>query len=134
MENLEVLVGKRGRGFAYPGGGIEGENTNDHIVEVLKKYTGIRYARKAITNHSFDVQENLLQFKPTVYHLDFDKMMELGEEFIKLNTDVPKIYYIWGHSYELDYHDSWEKFEKFCKMMSGRDDIVYGTNQEVLLR
>ena len=61
-------------------------------------------------------------------------MMELGEEFIKLNTDVPKIYYIWGHSYELDYHDSWEKFEKFCKMMSGRDDIVYGTNQEVLLR
>ena len=25
------------------------------------------------------------------------------------------------------------EFEEFCKMMSGRDDIFYGTNRDVLL-
>lgn len=27
-----------------------------------------------------------------------------------------------------------EKFEEFCKLISGREDIFYGTNEEVLLK
>ena len=42
--------------------------------------------------------------------------------------------YIWGHSYEMDAECiSWERFEEFCKMISGKSDIFYGTNKEVLL-
>ena len=103
------------------------------MVELIRKHTKIWYARTITSSYSFDVQEDLLQFQPTVYHLEFDKMMELGEKFIKLKTEVPQIYYVWGHSYEFDYYDTWDRFEEFCKMMSGRDDIYYGTNREVLL-
>ncbi len=133
-KNLEKLIGRGIVGLAYPGGGIGGVNSNEHITELLKQHTKIKYARTAISNHSFDVQDNLLEFKPTVYHLEFDRMMELGEEFIKLETEEPKIFYVWGHSYELDYHDGWADLEKFCKMMSGREDIFYATNREALLR
>jgi hypothetical protein len=28
---------------------------------------------------------------------------------------------------------AWEKFEKFCALISGKEDIFYGSNKEVLL-
>ena len=62
-----------------------------------------------------------------------DKLFELGREFIDLKPDSPKIFYIWGHAYEFDANRNWSQFEEFCKMISGREDIFYGTNTEVLL-
>ena len=61
-------------------------------------------------------------------------MFELGEKFLSLKADKPQIFYIWGHSYEFDiFPERWELFEEFLKMMSGKDDIFYGTNKEILL-
>ncbi len=60
--------------------------------------------------------------------------MELGEKFISLETDKPQIFYIWGHSYELDYElDYWSRLEEFLALISNKDNIFYGTNSEVLL-
>ena len=63
--------------------------------------------------------------------MEVDKMFKLGEEFIKLKADRPQVYYIWGHSYEFDINDTWAEFDEFCKMISGRDDIFYGTNRQI---
>ena len=61
-------------------------------------------------------------------------MMELGKKFVELKPERPQIFYIWGHSYEMDYEgDYWIKLEEFFKLISGRNDIFYGTNKEVLL-
>ena len=60
-------------------------------------------------------------------------MLELGEKFLNLKTDVPQIFYVWGHAYEFDIHDDWARFEEFLQMMSGRADICYCTNREALL-
>ena len=129
--NLSELVGYEVVGMAYPCGGV---NNNDHVAELIKNHTGVKYSRTITTNDSFDPQENLLRFNPTVYHLDFDKMMKLGEEFIELKPETPKVFYIWGHSYEMDYGaDYWVKLEEFFKLISNKDDIFYGTNKEVLL-
>lgn len=128
---LEKLGGHPVVGLAYPGGG---PTHDERVVKLIREHTGIRYARTTISNYSFDVQEDLLQFQPTVYHREYDKMMELGEKFIKQETcEKPQIFYVWGHSYEFDYYDTWSQFEEFCKMMSGREDICYVTNQEALL-
>ena len=60
--------------------------------------------------------------------------MEMGRRFVEMKTDKPQIFYIWGHSYELDLEpDSYVKLEEFFKLISGKDDILYGTNKEVLL-
>ena len=58
----------------------------------------------------------------------------LIERFLSLKPDSPQLLYVWGHSYEFDVLDemSWERFEALCKLVSGRDDIFYGTNKEVL--
>ena len=129
--NLSALVGYEIVGMAYPCGGV---NNDDRVAQIIKENTGVKYSRTITSSNCFDVQENLYRFNPTVYHLDFDQMMSLGQEFIDLKTEAPKIYYIWGHSYEMDYaSDYWVKLEDFFKLISNRDDIFYGTNKEVLL-
>lgn len=128
---LSELVGYEVVGFAYPCGGM---NFDDRVAELVKARTGVRYARNIISNFSFERQSDLYRFCPTVHQLrDSKEMFELGEKFLEMKPEKPQIYYVWGHSYEFDYGDGWERIERFCQMMSGRDDIFYGTNKEVLL-
>ena len=129
--NLSELCGYEVIGMAYPCGG---QNHDDRVADIIRNNTGVKYSRTIESSNSFDLQENLFRFNPSVYHLHFDKMMELGKEFVELTPDEPKLFYIWGHSYEMDYDNSyWQKLEDFFKLISGKDDIFYGNNTEVLL-
>ena len=130
-QKLSELAGYEVVGMAYPGGGV---NNDDRVAELIRQNTGIQYSRTTTVNSSFDIQDNLFRFNPSAYHLDFETLMELGREFIDLKTDGPKVFYIWGHSYEMDYGvDYWGKLEDFFRLISNREDIFYGTNKEVLL-
>lgn len=129
-KNLEKIVGYQICGMAYPGNG----NNADRVADIIKNRTAIRYARTTLSSFCFDLQDNLYQFNPTVHHDDFDTLFRLGEEFVKLKTESPKLFYIWGHSFEFDVGDTWKIFEEFLKLISNQNDIFYGTNKEVLLR
>ncbi len=129
-KNLEYIMGYPVIGMAYPCGGV---NNDDRVAKIIKENTGVKYSRTITSTESFDLQDNLYRFNPSVHYINYDTMIKLGKEFIELKTDVPKIFYIWGHSYEMDAVVGWEKLEEFFKMISGHDDIFYGTNKEVLL-
>ncbi len=129
--NLSELVGYEVVGMAYPCGGV---NNDDRVAEIIKKNTGVKYSRTITSTSGFDLQDNLYRFNPTAYHRRLDNLMNLGEKFINLQTDTPKIFYIWGHSYETDFRtDFMVRLEEFFKLISNRNDIFYGTNKEVLL-
>ena len=129
--NLSELVGYEVIGMAYPCGGV---NNDDRVAKLIKENTGVKYSRTITFTHDFEPQENLYRYNPTVYHLDFDKMIELGEKFIDLNPSTPQIFCVMGHSYEFDYYSEFRaKFEDFLKLISNKDDIFYGTNKEILL-
>ncbi len=113
-------------GMAYPYGAY-----NDDVVEKLRSL-GIMYGRTVNSSYSFDVQTDLLRFQPTCHH-DDERLFELAEKFLESNPDVPQIFYIWGHSYEFEGKNNWDRFERFCSMISGKDNIFYGTNRQVLL-
>ena len=126
---LSELVGYEVVGHAYPMG-----DCDNRVARLIENHTGVKYARTVISTHNFDIQTDLHLFNPSVYHhREMDEMFRLGEEFLKLNTDEPKLFYVWGHAYEFDIHDDWKRFEEFLEMMSGRADIFYGTNKECLL-
>ena len=129
--NLSRLFGYEVVGFAYPGGG---KNFDERVKNLIKNNTGVKYCRSTSPTHSFELQDDLYAFEPTAYHhIEMDKLFELGEEFLSLKPDSPKCFYIFGHAYEFDIRDEWGRFEEFCKMMSGREDIFYGTNKEIFL-
>lgn len=128
-KNLSALAGYEVTGMAYPCGGV---NNDDRVAQVLKEHTAVRYARTITSSNSFAPQENLLRFNPSVYHLDWADMEKMAEEFLAMQAETPQLFYIWGHSYEFDINDTWDRFEAFCKKISGHSDIFYGTNREVL--
>lgn len=128
-KNLEELVGYEICGMAYPGNGDNAER----VAGILKRRTAIKYARTTTSTLNFELQDNLLQFNPTVHHDDFDELFRLGREFVDLKPASPKLFYVWGHSFEFDIFDEWDKMEEFLKLISGKEDIFYGTNKEVLI-
>ncbi len=57
----------------------------------------------------------MLRFNPTVYYMDVEKMFDLAKEFLALQTDEDVIFYILGHTYELDCvpEKHWENSKNF---------------------
>ncbi len=125
-ENIQRIFGTTAVGMAYPYGAY-----SEKVVDKLRQY-GFKYARGVESSYNFDVQDNLLVFKPTCHH-DDDRLFELAEKFLELDTDKPQIFYVWGHAYEFEGNNNWDRFEEFCKLISGREDIFYGTNAEILI-
>ncbi len=128
--NLEKLTGNKMNGFAYPGG--RPEYYDERVKRLIKDNTELYYGRTVKSNYSFDLQEDLMIFQPTVSHIDIEMREKLAREFLALETDKPQIFYMWGHSYELDVDEKvWTEFERFCELIAEKDDIYYGTNDQV---
>ena len=123
---IERLFGVKPCGMAYAYGVY-----SDAAIEKLREL-GIRYARTVESSLSFNEQTDLLRFRPTCHHED-ERLFDLVDEFLSSEPDRPQVLYIWGHSYEFDSRKNWDRFEKLCSVLGGRDDIFYGTNRQVLL-
>ncbi len=126
---LERLSGHSVSGFAYPFGTVD-----DRVVSLLARRTGVRYARTVRSTGLFELPAEPLRLDPTVYAVEYEKLDALAETFIALEADRPQLFYIWGHSYEFDAGDGWDRFERFCERIAGRRDIAYITNAEAVLR
>jgi hypothetical protein len=129
-EMLESLMGKEIRCMAYPCGGV---NNNDAVAETIKATTKIRFARTITSTYSFDLQENLFRFNPTIHFRD-KRLFDLVKEFLELKTDEPKLFYIWGHTYQLGVDMSWADFEEVCKRLASVKGLVFETNKDALLK
>lgn len=127
---LSNISGQKVNGFAYPGGYCE--YYSEHVKQIIIDNTELHYGRTAKSSYSFELPTDLLVFHPTISHREFEMREKLAQDFLKLETDVPKIFYMWGHSYELDVKEKyWTEFERFCEMIAGKEDIYYGTNDEI---
>ena len=127
---LSALCGYEVVGMAYPCGGV---NNDERVAAVIRQNTGVKYARTITSTYRFDRQINLHQFHPSVYYVE-DCLEKVVDEFLAMDATEPQLLYIWGHSYEMDAeYISWERFEDICKKLSGKSDVFYGTNREVLL-
>jgi len=43
------------------------------------------------------------------------------------------VFYIWGHSSEFRTQEQWDKFEEVLKALSGRKEIWYATNKDIVM-
>lgn len=127
---LESLCGYPIHGMAYPCGGV---NNDERVAELIRDNTPIKYARTITSTYSFELQENLLRYNPTIYWCEVEKLFELAERFLSMQPHQPQLFYVWGHAFELDrgWNISYKKLEELCKMLSNREDVFYGTNKEV---
>ena len=137
---LEEAFGTIIRGMAYPDSGIrrmENGNSYENIRQYLSDI-GIVYGRSAGgDNDCFMLPNDFLNWMPTAHHKNShldeyaDKFLATTEEGLYGSHRFPRLFYLWGHSYEFDRDDNWEIIERFCEKMGGHDDIWYATNIEI---
>ncbi len=126
-KNLEQLTGRIVRGMAYPFGSY-----NDRLADCLKA-CGIVYSRTVESSHCFAMPADWLRLNPSCHHAD-PKVFELCDSFFEDTKFNPKMFYLWGHSYEFDNNDgfnSWDHIENVISKVSGREDVWYATNIEI---
>lgn len=117
-------------GFAYANGSY-----SDAVINILKN-CGIKYARTITSTETFYLPEDWLKWNPTCHH-DNPKLMELANEFLSYKRPnyfwsySPKLFYVWGHSYEFNDKNNWDVIEKFAKLVGSRDDVWCATNGEI---
>ena len=137
---LEKITGGIVRGMAYPNSGIT-KTENGLSYDNIKSYLtdlDIAYSRTlAGDNDSFAMPNDWHEWMPTAHHAN-PKVFEYIEKFVAfdpsklyLSERSPRLFYLWGHSYEFDHADNWNRLEKICEMLGGKDDTWYATNIEI---
>lgn len=123
---LEDMTGKIIRGMAYPYG-----TYNDKVVNALNA-CGVVYSRTTISTENFNLPTDWLRLPATCHHNN-PRLMDLAKNFIGETPPVypPKLFYVWGHSYEFDMNDNWNVIEEFADFLAGRNDVWYATNIEI---
>jgi peptidoglycan/xylan/chitin deacetylase (PgdA/CDA1 family) len=124
---LEALCGYPVTGMAYPGGPFY----NEFVISTIVENTPIRYARTTNAHHTFELPERLMTWHPTCRAED-DDLFELADRFISAKPETDMLFYVWGHSFEFDKYNSWDRFERFCEKIAGKADIIYATNAGVV--
>lgn len=124
-KNLEEMTDTIVRGMAYPNGSV-----SDDVVTTLKQ-CGIVYARTVDSTGNFAIPMDWLRLNPTCHHND-NKLMELAHSFIEdMKYGQPALFYVWGHSYEFDDDNNWERIEGLAEYIGGRENVWYATNIEI---
>lgn len=137
------LEGKYGiiiRGMAYPDFGVT-RFQNPNTYETVKQYLtdlDIAYARTlGGDNDSFRLPEDWHRWMPTAHHNN-PQIFEYIEKFFSLSLSEqhnaqrdPRLFYLWGHSFEFDSRNNWDHLERVCEKLSGKEDVWYATNIEI---
>ena len=138
---LEERCGCFVRGMAYPDTSITlfGNFGNYEQVKTYLSELDIAYSRTlAGDNNSCMLPSDFYAWMPTAHHNN-PNLMNWIDEFLKLDTST-KVYharrtcrlmYIWGHSYEFDAHNNWERIEEICAKLSASKEIWFATNIEI---
>ena len=138
---LEERYGIIIRGMAYPNSGIRSFE-NGTTYEMVKQYLtqlDVAYARTlGGDNDKFRLPDDWHAWMPTAHHRN-PNIMQYIDAFLSKAPDeqtrpherYPRLFYIWGHSYEFDNNNNWELLDAICEKFANREDIWYATNIEI---
>lgn len=125
-KQLERLVEKPLKMFAYPFGLF-----NDDVKDVLKK-AGYKGARTVKSTFSFNLPKDPFELDPSCHHND-EQLMDLAKDFTQKPAFNPELFYVWGHAYEFDRDNNWQRIEDLLSYIdNNREGIWFATNGEIL--
>lgn len=137
---LEGRFGIIIRGMAYPDSGITSFANGasyDNIKHYLKDLDIVYSRTLGRDNDSFMLPDDWYAWMPTAHH-DNKNIMEYIDRFVKMEIDpmyvsdrYPRLFYMWGHSFEYEHNKNWEHLEDICQRLGGKEDIWYATNMEI---
>ena len=138
--SLEKALGNIIRGMAYPDCTLNRFTEPDAYKRVRDylKEMDIAYSRSGGgDNDKFKMPEDWLNWIPTAHHNN-PEILEYIDKFVNLDISSlyraqrdPRLFYMWGHSFEFTRNDNWNRIDEICCKLAGKDDIWYATNIEI---
>ena len=126
-DDIAEITGISPVGMAWPGGDTE---YTDKTIEIILDRTDIRFARGTTPTYDYALPTQFMKWMPTCGISDA-KVLDLAYDFINLEAEDDCLFYVWGHSFELDAYDSYDIFEALVRMMKANEgDITLVTNTE----
>lgn len=144
---LGNLIGKPVLSFCYPGG----DYNSTHIDQVKKASFRIaRTTKRFSTNigkHAYEIPTTIHAYRhwsDAIKIANFAKLNPI--KFIKyfLNWDLLAtalfdqvlqrggVFHLWGHSWEIDKNNDWNRLEKVLKYIGKRQNVKYVTNGKLI--
>jgi len=139
---LEEIIGKPVASFCYPGG-----HYNARVIQFVKR-AGYRCARTRI-KYSLENYQNPFRIKTTlqagrqrlfsVQTMRALRLLKLGSRLLvgdwvklgKYNFEVALarggVYHLWGHAWEIEERNEWDKLEDLLAYIANRPSVVYMT-------
>lgn len=122
---LEQLFGSIVYGGAYAYG------TYSPQSPALLAACGLGYCRTVRDTEKFALPENFLTWNPTCRHTN-PKLAALADQFLTEPVTLqPRLFYLWGHTFELERDNGWDGLEGFLHAMAHNDSVWYATNGEI---
>lgn len=139
-KDLESRFDRIIRGMAYSDSGIlcMMNHTSYEKIKGFLQDLDILYSRTlGGDNKEFELPTDWYQWMPTAHH-DNPEILEWAREFVSMDVEGdycssrrPKLFYVWGHAFEFERNDNWQRLEDICKTLANKDDIWYATNMEI---
>lgn len=138
---LEAKCDRIIRGMAYPDSGITQMGNFGSYAQIKQYLTelDIAYARTlGGDNDVFLLPQDFHAWMPSAHHNN-PAIMAYIDTFLGLDistktyhaTRIPRLLYIWGHSYEFDRDGNWDHMEEICRKLAHNDELWYATNIEI---
>jgi len=143
---LEKITGQKIISFCYPGG----KYRKRHLA--LVRRAGLEYAR-TVRRYAFDLKGSLFEANTTIH--TYNHFQDLGKiiRFARFNPihiihyfqwdnlakamfdqtlETGGVYHLWGHSWEIDTHQDWQKLEEVFQYIARHKAVRYVTNGELV--
>lgn len=137
---LEKEFGIMVRGMAYPDRRIDKFSMPEkyNAIKDCLEELDIVYSRSlGEPAGKFDLPDDWLCWIPTCHHKNPDIMkyidgfLSFDDSNVYIASRGPKLFYLWGHSFEFSRDNNWDLLDEICSRLSGHDDIWYATNMEI---
>lgn len=120
---LQDLSGYPIKSLAYPFG-----VTDDNVISVLTEL-GITNARTVDETENFELPLDRMRWGPTCHYRNANNFVA---RYQSLSSRELSVFYIWGHSWELDDGaNDWEQMELFAQQISQDENIWFTTAGEL---
>ena len=137
---LEKRFGRIVRGMAYSDSGIldwANQASYENVRSFLKDLDIVYSRTLGGDNNRFQLPSDWYNWMPTAHH-DNPNILDWAKEFAELDVNSrycasrqAKLFYTWGHSFEFERNDNWQRLRELCGILAQKEDIWYATNMEI---
>ena len=126
QKNIYKLTGIYPVVMAWPGGD---PNINRNLMKIVYENTTVRLGRGTTSTHKFTLPTELLWLQPTA-EISEATLMSDFKRFAEAECTEDMLFFCWGHGFELDLYNSYDKLENFIKTVTETEGIELVTVSE----